>query len=92
MTGQRGRNPGQAPNGTRQRIRACRKRLRRTRARQLERGEAVLAAPELLALVAGGADFSDPENDFEEAGAPKLAATARQLVPEVDRRPRLRAR
>ena len=62
------------------------------RAQHIEQGEAVLAARELLALVHEEANFVDPENDFEEAGAPKLATTARQLVPEVDRRPRLRAR
>jgi len=87
---------GQAPHGTRQRISACRKRLRRTRAmrraQDVERDEAVLAAHELLALVPIGADFGDPENDFEEAGAPKSANTARQFAPAVDRRPRVRAR
>lgn len=62
------------------------------RVQHVERDEAVLAANELLALVAAGGEFSDPENDFEEAGAPKLATPARQLVPEVDRRPRVRAR
>ena len=64
--------------------------MRRTQ--HVEQDEAVLAANELLALVAGGADFSDPENDFEEAGTPKLATTARPFAPEVDRRPRVRAR
>ena len=62
------------------------------RAQDVERDEAVLAARELLARVHEEADFGDPENDFEEAGAPKLATTARQFAPEVDRRPRLRAR
>ena len=54
------------------------------RALELERDEAVVAAHELLAL--------DPETDFEGAAAPKLASAARQFAPEVDRRPRLRAR
>lgn len=85
-----------APHGTRQRISACRKRLRRTRATrralEVERDEAVLAAHELLALVPEGGDFSDAESDFEGAGAPRLATASRQFAPEVDRRPRLRAR
>ena len=92
MSGQRGSNLEQSPNGTRRRISACRKRLRRTRVKLVEQDEAVLAAQELLALVPIDADFGDPGNDFEEAGAPKLATTARQFAPEVDRRPRLRAR
>jgi len=87
---------GHAPVGTRQRVSACRKRLRRTRAmrraQSIERDEAVLAARELLALARMEAEFAEPLNDFEEAGAPKLAATARQFAPAVDRRPRLRAR
>ena len=62
------------------------------RVQDVERDEAVLAANELLAFVPADGDFSDPENDFEEAGEPKLATTARQFSPEVDRRPRLRAR
>jgi hypothetical protein len=56
--------------------------MRRTQ--DLERDEAVVAAQELLAL--------DRESDFEGAGAPKLVSAARQFAPEVDRRPRLRAR
>ena len=54
------------------------------RAQDLERDEAVVAANELLA--------PGPESDFEGAGAPKSASAARQFAPEVDRRPRLRAR
>ena len=96
MTGQRGSNPGRGPNGTRQRISACRKRLRQTRAmlraQHLERDEAVVAAHELLALGPVGAGLTEPESDFEGACAPKLASAARQFAPEVDRRPRLRAR
>ena len=96
MTGQRGSNLGHAATGTRQRVSACRKRLRRTRAmrraQSIERDEAVLAARELLALARMEADFAEPADDFEEAGAPKLAASARQFAPAVDRRPRLRAR
>lgn len=88
MTGQRGSNTVHGATGTRQRISACRKRLRRTRALrralEVERDEAVVAARELLAL--------GHESDFEGAGAPKLAGAARQFAPEVDRRPRLRAR
>ena len=89
MTGQRGSNSGR---GARQRVSACRKRLRRTRAlrraQDLERDEAVVAAHELLAL----ADFTEPGSDFAGAGAPELESAARQFAPEVDRRPRLRAR
>jgi hypothetical protein len=62
------------------------------RALHVEMDEAVLAARELLALAREEADFAEPLNDSEEAGAPKLAATARQFAPAVDRRPRLRAR
>jgi len=58
------------------------------RALDVERDEAVLAANELLAL----ADCTEPESDFEGAVAPKLASAARRFAPEVDRRPRLRAR
>ena len=54
------------------------------RAQDLERDEAVVAAKELLAL--------GPESDFEGAGAPEVAGAARRFAPEVDRRPRLRAR
>jgi hypothetical protein len=62
------------------------------RALHIERDEAVLAERELMALAREKGDFGDAENDFEEAGEPKLAAAARQFTPEVDRRPRLRAR
>jgi hypothetical protein len=62
------------------------------RALNVERDEAVVAARELLALVREEGDFGDAENDYEEAAAPKLAAAAREFTPEVDRRPRLRAR
>jgi hypothetical protein len=85
----------QARNGTRQRVVACRKRLRRERATQralrVERDEAVLAADELLALVSGDARFADSEEIFEEAGAAHTRET-RRFTPEVDRRTRLRAR
>jgi hypothetical protein len=78
-----------------QRINACRKRLRRTRSMQralrIEQDEAVLAANNLLASMAGNADLSDAEDVFEEARASKSGAT-RQFTPEVDRRARLRAR
>ena len=61
------------PSGARQRISACRKRLRRTRATQrvlrIERDEAVLAASSLLAGGEVIADLSDLEEDFEEAEA-----------------------
>lgn len=61
------------------------------RALKLEQDEAVLEASELLELVSGVRDFSEPENGFEEAGASKLAQT-RRFSSEVDRRVRLRAR
>ncbi|HEX8920472.1 MAG TPA: hypothetical protein VF766_03275 [Pyrinomonadaceae bacterium] len=84
-----------APGGTRQRVSACRKRLRRTRATQralkLALDEAVLEASELLKLASGQEDFGDSENVFEEAGASNLSRT-RRFTPEVDRRTRLRAR
>ena len=54
------------------------------RAQDLERDEGSVAAHELLGL--------GPESDFEGAGTPKLASATRQFTPEVDRRPRLRAR
>lgn len=73
----------QAPHGTRERINACRKRLRRTRATQrtlrIEQDEAVLAANSLLAGGAGSADLSDSEDVFEEARAYPLG-TPRQFT------------
>jgi hypothetical protein len=81
--------------GTKQRVSACRKRLRRTRATQralkLALDEAVLEANELLKLAAGDEEFNDSENVFEEAGASNVNRT-RRFTPEVDRRTRLRAR
>ena len=95
MTAQHNRSGECAPGGTRQRVSACRKRLRHTRATQralkLAQDEAVLEANELLRSVSGDADFSDAENILEEAGASSLRAT-RQFTSEVDRRARLRAR
>jgi len=95
MTAQHNRHGDCASGGTRQRISACRKRLRRTRATQkalrLAQDEAVLEANELLGAVAGDADFSDSENVSEEAGTSSLK-TIRRFTPEVDRRARLRAR
>jgi hypothetical protein len=95
MTAQHNRNGDCAPGGTRQRVSACRKRLRRARATQKERrlaqDEAVLEANELLRTVTVNADLSDSENVFEEAGTAGLR-TARRFTPEVDRRARLRAR
>jgi hypothetical protein len=58
---------------------------------RLEQDEAVLEAAELLELVSGVEDCVDSENEFEEAGASKLAET-RRFSPEVDRPARLRAR
>ncbi|HKQ54132.1 MAG TPA: hypothetical protein VJT74_17275 [Pyrinomonadaceae bacterium] len=58
------------------------------RAQHIEQDEAVLAARELLSV----ADLGDPESDFERADTPELASAARRFAPEVDRRPRLRAR
>jgi len=84
-----------AHNETRGRISACRKRLRRTRAKQralrISQDEAVMAANELLGLVSGDACVADCEDDFDGAGASTLGA-ARRFTPEVDRRARLRAR
>ena len=81
--------------GTKQRVAACRKRLRRRRALQrafkLAQDEAVMAANEILALIPGDVDFAEGEDDFDEAGAPG-ALTPRRFTPEVDRRARLRAR
>ena len=97
MTIQRDRSDKQAQQqqGTKQRVVACRKRLRRRRALQkasrLAHDEAVVAANELLALVPNEADFTDSEDDFDEAGASTAGAT-RRFTPEVDRRARLRAR
>jgi hypothetical protein len=84
-----------APGGTKQRVSACRKRLRQTRAAQralrLALDEAVVEASELLELASGDEELSDSENVFEEAGASNLSRT-RRFTPEVDRRTRLRAR
>ena len=95
MTAQHNSHGECAPGGTRQRVSACRKRLRRARATQralkLAQDEAVLEADELLKAVSGDADLSDTENVFLEAGASSLRTT-RRFTPEVDRRARLRAR
>ena len=95
MTLRHGTSGGHAPSATKQRISACRKRLRQTRATQralrIEQDEAVVAANSLLALVSGSADSGGSEEIFEEAGATRLGRS-RQLAPEVDRRARLRAR
>jgi hypothetical protein len=84
-----------APGETKQRVSACRKRLRRTRATQralrLAQDEAVIEANELLKLVPKDGEFSGSENVFEEAGASNTRTT-RRFTPEVDRRARLRAR
>jgi hypothetical protein len=73
----------QAPHGTKQRITACRQRLRRMRAAQrtlrIEQDEAVLAANRLLSTVAGNADLRDSEEVFEEAGT-SPAGTTRQFT------------
>ena len=84
-----------APSGTRERVSACRKRLRQSRA--MQRGlksaqdEAALRASELSPAASDSGDSSDSENVFEEARASRLGAT-RRFTPEVDRRARLRAR
>jgi hypothetical protein len=57
----------------------------------LEQDEAVLEAAELLESAHGVEDCGDSENEFEEAGASKLAET-RSFSPEVDHPARLRAR
>ncbi|HKQ99207.1 MAG TPA: hypothetical protein VJT09_00960 [Pyrinomonadaceae bacterium] len=86
---------GQQSSATKERISACRKRLRQTRATQralrIEQDEAVVAANTLLALVSRSVDPGGSEEIFEEAGATRLGTTPR-LAPEVDRRLRLRAR
>jgi hypothetical protein len=95
MTAQDNKHGDYAAGGTRQRVSACRRRLRQARvnrrALKLARDEAVLEAKELLRSVNSSADLSDPENVFEEAGASSLRTT-RQFTSEVDRRARLRAR
>jgi hypothetical protein len=58
---------------------------------RLEQDEAVVEATELLESVSGVGVCGDSENEFEEAGASKLAET-RGFSPEVDRPARLRAR
>jgi hypothetical protein len=84
-----------APSGTKQRINACRKRLRRGRAMQrtlpVSQDEAASETSEPLKLVSGETDFSDSEHVFEEARESPLGAT-RRFTSEVDRRIRLRAR
>jgi hypothetical protein len=84
-----------APGGTKQRVSACRKRLRQSRATQrglkLAQDKAALSASELSPAASDSGDFGDSENVFEEAGAHGLGAT-RRFTPEVDHRARLRAR
>ena len=67
---------------TRERINACRRRLRRTRAAQrvlrIVQDEAVIAADALLALAPSDADLVDSEEVFEEAGAYVLRASRRE--------------
>lgn len=81
--------------GIKQRVIACRQRLRRRRAQErayrLSQDEAVLAANELLALVERGSMGADAEEIFDEERASTWVATP-GLTPEVDRRARLRAR
>jgi hypothetical protein len=95
MAAQHGSTSEHTTLATRQRISACRKRLRRARAiakaLRLEQDEAVQEAARLLESISGVGDCADSENEFEEAGASKLAQT-RRFSPEVDRRTRLRAR
>lgn len=85
MNARHSRNGESAPHGKKQRISACRKRLRRTRATQrtlrIEQDEAVLAANHLLASVAGSADLSDSEDVFEEAGASPRGTTRQFTLP-----------
>ena len=89
------RDGSKEQQGTKQRVIACRQRLRRRRALErackLSQDEAVVAPNELLALVQGNTDFADSEEIFDEEGASTLVATP-GLTPEVDRRARLRAR
>ena len=84
-----------APSGTKERINACRKRLRRGRTMQrtlkVMQDEAVSQVSENLKMVSGETKFSDSEHVFEEARPSTLGAT-RRFTPEVDRRVRLRAR
>jgi hypothetical protein len=84
-----------APSGTKQRVSACRKRLRRGRAMQralkLARAERNQASDGGLKLALDGADCAESENAFEGVGALE-AGTAHTFTPEVDRHARLRAR
>jgi hypothetical protein len=84
-----------APSGTKERINACRKRLRRGRAMhrtlKVTEDEAVSQVSETLKMVSGETDFSESEHVFEEARPSTLGAT-RQFTSQVDRRMRLRAR
>ena len=83
------------PCGTKQRVSACRKRLRQGRAMQkalrLPQDETNPASDKTLHLVSANENVDDSENVFEEAGASKIG-TAHRFTPEVDRRVRLRAR
>ena len=85
MNAQHSRKGECAPHGTKQRISACRKRLRRTRATQrvlrIEQDEAVLAARSLLASIAEGPDASDSLDVFEEAGAFPTGTSRRVTLP-----------
>jgi hypothetical protein len=80
---------------TRQRISACRKRLRQTRAMlralKVEQDEAVVAAGELLSLASTASAFADSQNVFEETGV-SVSSASRRFAPEVDRPRRPRAR
>jgi hypothetical protein len=81
-------------HGTKQRVIACRKRLRRTRAKQkaTDRVEGVRppAASERAEL-SSDARTVESEEILSRAGARTLQKK-RVLMPEVDRRPTLRAR
>ena len=84
-----------APSGTKQRVSACRKRLRRGRVMQralkVAQAQTNQASDEGVKLALDEADCADSENVFEGVGASKIGA-ARPFTPKVDRRARLRAR
>ncbi|HEX8650695.1 MAG TPA: hypothetical protein VF708_07625 [Pyrinomonadaceae bacterium] len=82
-------------HGTRQRVIACRKRMRRTRAMQRETGQAEVERPSAASDRAGldenDADAVETMENLSPAGA-VVPLQRRTLMSEVDRRPTLRAR
>ena len=95
MTPRQSKSNERTHNDTRQRISACRKRLRRTRAMQralkIEQDEAVIAADKLLSVASMSPDYVESQSVFAEAGV-SVSSAPRRFAPEVDRPRRLRAR